>query len=341
MNYAMPTDINLFTAAMKTQFLNSMQAVGKPAPVDTIVTIVPSTARIENYAWMTPAPGISRYKGYRRLAKLSSIKYTVENYEYDGAFSVDLRDLEDDQVGGYKLRMKDLVEKAKAPFRSRLMLQFMAAGQTNVCFDGSYFYSTSHNIGGYSASSNIANVTGGGNLLTYTSASADGKTHCFTLSVTNGVLNPFMYQDRKQPQFGTDAGTPASQKAKRADYWIDLEAAAGHGYWWDSVMVKFVGTPTVLEAIAAIDAARQALRQFSLPVALPTDGVEYPHEQLEFSPSNVVLTASIGIETIMDRVLNESYYGISQAGSSSGVTPNNLYYKKFSLIVSNYLNSVT
>ncbi len=154
------------------------------------------------------------------------------------------------------------------------------------------------------------------------------------------MLNPFFYQSRKEPEFGTDAGTPQSKKAQRADYWIDLRAGVGHGYWWDSVMVKIVGNPTVLELIQALDGAYQALMKFSLPVSLPTDPLEYPHEQLEFSPKNVAITCSIGIMTGMARVLNESYYGISQAGSTSGVTPNNYYYKKFTLIHSNALNSV-
>jgi len=85
-------DITLFTAAMRGEFLKAMQAVAKPAPIDAFTTVVPSTARIENYAWMTPSPGISRYIGHRRYATLDQIRYTVPNLEFDGSISVALRD---------------------------------------------------------------------------------------------------------------------------------------------------------------------------------------------------------------------------------------------------------
>lgn len=330
-------DINILTAAMKVQFLNSMQAVGKPAPIDGIVTEVPSTARIENYAWMTPAPGISRYKGYRRLASMSSIKYTVENLEYDGSFTVPLRDVEDDQIGGYKRRMKDLVEKSKAPFRTRLLLQFLNNGASNVCFDGSNFFAATHNLGGYPTS--VAVLSGGGNLYTVSAAaSSDGTTHNVYLLVRNEMLCPLIYQNRKPPKFGTDAGTPQSEKAKKADYWLDLEAAAAHGYWWDAVKLTITGTPTILELITYLDKLHQVMSQFSLPISLATDPTEYVHEQLEWSPATVTVATSIGLQQLMNRVLNEAYYGISVAGSTSGINPVSIYYKKFTHIASNYLN---
>jgi hypothetical protein len=87
-----------------------------------------------------------------------------------------------------------------------------------------------------------------------------------------------------------------------------------------------------------MDLARQALRQFYLPQANTEDPKEYPHEQLIFAPGSVTVCTSTGIETLFDRVLHETYYGISQAGSTSGITPNNLYAGKFNLVVSNQLN---
>jgi phage major head subunit gpT-like protein len=270
---------------------------------------------------------------------MSPIKYSVENLEYDGAFSVSLRDVEDDQVGGYKLRMRDLVEKSKSPFKNRLILQTLAAGKTTTCFDGSYFFATSHNIGGYAATIPGTSGNTGGNLLGFTAtASSDALTHRFVMMVKTGMLNPVIYQNRKAPKFMTDAGTPHSSKAKKADYWIDLEAAAAFGYWWDAVMVEVTNTPSVLELIAAVDCARQALRRFELPKSLTTDPTEYPHEQLVINPKNVHVVCSVGLETLFDRVTTQHLLGVNQAGSSSGLNPNNAYVGKFGYTVSNYLN---
>jgi phage major head subunit gpT-like protein len=333
-------DINILTAAMKVQFLNSMQAVGQPAPIEGITTEINSTARFENFPWMTPGPGISRYKGYRRYAKISSINYRLENVEYDGALTVGLRDYEDDQVGGFKLRMKDLVEKSKAPFRTRILLQFLAAGATNPCFDTSFFFDTAanHKIGGSPAA--ITGLTGSGNLYTVNSAAvADGTAHRVIIMIKNQMLNPLLFLNRKSPKLITDVGTPQSELAKRANWAIDLECTPGHGYWWDAVQLIISGTPTVLELINYINLLRNAISRFTLPVSLATDPLEYVHEQLDWNPDNIVVLVSNDLFTLMNQVLNETYFGISQAGSTSGITPNNIYYKKFTLIHSNYLNT--
>ncbi len=320
---------------MNVAFLNAMKVYGQPAPIDAFVENVPSNLRIENYTWMTPAPGIARYAGFRRLAQMSPIKYTVENLEYDGSFTVPLRDVEDDQVGGYKKRMGDLVMKADAPFKSQLALTQLANGKTATCFDGTAFYATAHNIGSYSAAVPGAVTNVSGNLMGYTaSGTSDGVVSRFCLLITNTGLKPIIYQARKPPRFDTDAGTKQSNKAKKADYWIDLECAAAFGYWWDSVMVEITNTPNVQDIWNAIDIARQALRSFKLPKARVEDPDEYPHEQLQFSPENSTIVCSSNIETKMDHALNETFYGTG----TSTFTSNNIYHKKFNLVSTNRLN---
>lgn len=333
----MATDINILTGVLRQEFLNSLGGIGKPAPTDNIVTVVSSKVRIERYPYMTPTPGFQRFKGYRRPATLSSIVYSITNEPWDASMVVPLRDLKDDVVGAYKRRMGDMMAKSKEPFRSRIIMQQLAAGETGVCFDGSYFHAATHNIGGYPAS--VPGATGGGNLYTVTTAAvADGLTHTMVVNVKNTELSPLIYQVRDEPKFITDAGTPQSEIADRALYVVHLEAAAGYGYWHDSVKIKFLGTPTYTEALGGLDVARQALRRFSYPISLPTDPVEYVHEQMVWAPDTVTVVNSVGLETILTKVLNENSYGISPAGSTAGFESNNVYFKKFTQITTNALN---
>lgn len=312
-----------------------MQAVAKPAPYRQFSMIWNSTARFENYPWMTPAPGISRYAGNRRAASLDQIKYTIENLEYDATLSVPTRDIEDDLVGGYPIRMKDISEKAKEPFESRLAVATLQAGTTGTAFDGTAFFATSHNLGG--AGAVPSGFTGGGNRLKFTAASGDTLTHAFILMVTNnGVVKPIVYQKRKAPVFRTDAGTEMSYKAKIADYWIDLEAAAGYGYWWDAIRVDITNTPTLIELFQCIDAARQQMRTFTLPIALATDPVEYVHEQTQFTPDSSIIACSIGLEQMFNHLLYEDRVGVSVPGSNAGIT-SNIYFKQFALMTSNLI----
>lgn len=335
----MATDINLLTGVLRAEFLNSLPNVAKPAPFSNITTVINSTVRMENYGYMTPTPGLAPYKGYRRLGTISSKTYSILNIPYDASFVVPLRDLKDDQVGGYKRRMGDLMKKAGTPFQSRLALQKLAAGKTTTCFDDSYFFATTHNMGGYATNIPGTTTNTGGNLLNInTAAIADGLTHRMVVCVKNDFLNPIVYQVRDNPKFMTDAGTPQSELADKAIYAVQLEAAAGYGYWWDAVMVEFAGTPTFTETLTGLDVAKQALRRFTYPISQATDPVEYPHEQTEWNPETITVVNSVGIENQLTKVLGENSYGISPAGSTAGFQTNNIYYKKFTQITTNALN---
>lgn len=333
-------DINLFTAALRSEFLKSMQVVAKPAPIDKFTTTVPSTARIENYAWMTPSPGISRYLGRRRKAQLDQIKYTVENLEYDALLSVSLRDVEDDQIGGYKLRMSELSQKAGKPHESRTVLQALANGSTGVCFDGSTFFNDTHNLGGY-ASAVPSGFGGGANELTYDSANtSDATTNVFIVLIhgEEQMLKPMIYQKRKPFELKTDAGTPSSEKARFADYWIHGESAASYGYWWNAVKVTITDTPSLLDIFTCIDGVRRTFRKFTLPTALPTDPVEYVHEQTEFNANTATIVTCTALEQLFNHALNEDRVGVSVAGSTAGIT-SNIYYKGFNLVTSALLDT--
>jgi len=330
-------DINVFTAAMRTEFLKNMQAAAAPARVDEFVQIVPSTARIENYAWMTPAPGISEYVGHRRAGQIGQIKYSVFNKEYDATVTVQLRDVDDDQVGGYMLRVKDIAEKAKI-FWGRLALKTLAAGKTTTCFDGTnFFLTTAHTLGG-SKNTPPPTFGGGNNFLTFTSSfSADSLVHRFAMLVHSGSLKPLLYQDRKPAKFETDAGTPQSQKAKKADYWVDLEGAGAYGYWWDACLCEITNTPGLVDLFSCIDAVKHQFRGFTLPQALSTDDPERVHEQTEFTPATVTIVCSTGLEQLFNHALNEDRVGVSVAGSTAGIT-SNIYYKSAGLVTSGFMD---
>jgi len=170
-------------------------------------------------------------------------------------------------------------------------------------------------------------------------ASNDAVVHRFMVLVHDDQvpLKPLMIQKRKSPEFRTDAGSPASFKAKHADYWIDMEANAAYGYWWNAIQMTITDTPTLTELFAAMDACRQQLRQFSLPRALPTDPTEYVHEQTQFNALSATIVCSTGLEQLFNHALNEDRVGVSVAGSTAGIT-SNIYYKGFSLVTSNLIN---
>jgi phage major head subunit gpT-like protein len=334
-------DINLFTQVARSEFIKGMQSVPQEKlDVNSFVTWIPSSARIETQLWMTPSPGISEYVGRRRLAKLDQIKLLVENKEFDGAISVPTRDIEDDLVGGYPLRFVELGVKA-ARFPERWIYQRLANGANMPSIDGTNFFATAHNWGN-STLTLPSPFTGGWNNLTYTSAaSSDGATAKSVFMVVNGAdgpVRPMMYQRRKDPEIVTDAGTPQARIAKQATYAVDLEAEAFPGWWWQAILVNWVNTPNLQDIFTVIDGVIRLLLQYQLPAALPSDPPMFVHQGLDLTPGKEIGTVVCSplLAQLFAHALYEDRVGISPAGSTAGITWN-IYRNRWRLISTAYM----
>jgi phage major head subunit gpT-like protein len=313
-------DVTIFTAAMRQEFLDAYEELDPtiPAPWEDYTTEIPSNARIENYAWLSPAPGVQQYQGHRRLGLIDWVRYSVANLEYDSAFEVLLRDIEDDQVGGYKLKPAQLAKRMKL-FPGRAVLKQLPLGTSTACFDGTNFFASSHTLGS------------GNNTRAFTASGASGTYYLYTLVKTSPV-KPLIWQTRKAANFENDAGTPASKFAKKVRYWSDMEGAAAYGYWWDAHKTTITNLPTSTDIQTLLGLIENDMRTFTMPKAFTTDDSEYPHEQMVFNADTVTFAVSTGIGNVMRQVLNQDTI------VQSGAAVTNLYKGYGKLVVSAFLN---
>ena len=324
------TNVSIFTTAMRTEFVTQYEIVAPISPWDKFVQQIPSTARIENYDWMTPTPGLGRYTGHRRLGKLSNVKYRVENLEWDSAFEVLLRDIQDDQTGGYLLKPKELAMKAKL-WPGRLAVQTLNQGMNNACFDGTNFFATTHAIGGFGAAPSQF-ASGGGNKFVATTAGADGVAHRIVVMICDHPLKPLLYQNRKEPEFMTDSDSPSSRFSKKIRYWLDMESAVAYGFWWNAILVDFNNTPTITECQNVFTGVNSAFRQFTLPTSAPGDIPEYVHAIHQFDDKTTVTACSPGLEILLRQVLH------NEVIVSSGAPVTNVFKGWSDLYTSGDLN---
>lgn len=316
--------LSIFSTKMRSEFQVAYQATAEIAKYEKFTQTIPSTARIENYTWMSPSPGIARYQGHRRFGKIDVVKYTIENLEFDAAFEVLRRDIEDDQTGGYELKPRELGERARK-FPGRWVLKNMALGTSLACFDGSAFFANSHVIGT------------GDNLLTGTgTANSDSAAYKMVMLHSGGTLKPLIYQQRKPPAFRTDAGTPGSDMAKMVRYWIDMEGAMAFGYWWDAVHWTWTNLPSPTDMHDSFRQIIAAFRGFQLPKSLSSEDGEYIHEQTDFSQTNLTLVVTPALEQIAKQAVNSEW--IPAAGPSGSLVANtNLYKGLCDVVATNFL----
>lgn len=315
--------VDIFTTAMRTEFQVAYEATAEPAPWEKITEVVPSTARIEHYTWMSPSPGISQFQGHRRYGKIDTVRYSVENLEFDSAFEVQIRDIEDDQTGGYLKKPKELAERAKL-WPGRWTLKHLAAGESRPCFDETNFFANSHVIGT------------GDNLLSKDCALNDGLTYNLAALFVGGALKPLLWQNRKAADFQTNSGTPQSYESKVVRYWADMEGEAAYGYWWDAVWVNITDTPSVTEMHEIFAQIELAFRGFQLPKALTSDDGEYVHEQVQFNDTNLMLVGSNGLAEVLRQALNQSWAPQTVGGATVATT--NRFQGWASYMTSAYMN---
>jgi len=286
--------VDIFTAAMRAEFLNIYSAVAEPAPWERVVQVIPSTTKIENYSHLYPAPGVSEFTGRRRLVRIGETSYKIENKVYDAGFSVLQDDLDDDQVGGYAAKAQELAQKVKL-FPGKAAFIKLRQGGSTACFDGTSFLASSHTIGS------------GNNTMTYNCASDDSTTHYLYACYIGGPIKPLFWQERQKADLFNNAGSSEAKKARQVDYWGDIRGAAGYGYWWDVIRMTITDTPTVAELQTMLGNISARFRGFTLKAATPDEQPEYVHEQHEFNKNTMHLLCSTGIEHIVRQTMTMDY----------------------------------
>lgn len=306
-------EVSQFTALARAEFARGMvDAFERPVPAgyEQFVTTYPSTAKVETHTYMSNLPRLGRFKGYSPGVRLEDKTYTLANNEWRiGPVQVKKSDIADDQTGGYMGSIRGLPERARKDIGHET-LAHLAAGTTNLCFDGTAFFANSHTFGS------------GDNLDTYNGAANDGATHYCIALITDGSLKPVIFQDRETlSALQTDEGTPAAEKLREYEYWADTRFGLGYGHWWNGYHITITDTPTVAECYSIIEQIINGFRTFTLPKGKDTDTALYVHEGWVPSPQNFVLLTNLKLGVIMEKAVKISQY-VASTGNVDNVYQN-------------------
>jgi phage major head subunit gpT-like protein len=344
---ALDAKVSALTAALKTEFWKSWDQVAEPADWEAVTTVLPSTTKIENYLNATPVPAFQRWSGMRTYAQTDTFVFQVRNETWHSEIMARLEDIEDDQTGILMTQPKNLVAKGKQ-FPGRMVFKLLGqgigslaagtiayqgvspVGNTNSLVDNLAFFGT-RVIGG-------AGFGTGTNLITYNSASGDGKTYNLAaLYFGEGLLKPLAWQNRSGPAFETNSGSPMSKENRSVRWWCDLRGAPFFGYWWNAVGVNIVGTPNVAEMHAIYSAVIAAFRSFAYPRTASTEDGEYIHEQTTFSSKNLMYVGSTYLSEQLRQSLGQEW--VPQNVGSNSVATTNLWYAAAKWTVSRFLDN--
>lgn len=125
----------------KTLF-NEAFAGAKPS-YEKVATVVPSTAKSEEYGWLGAFPRLRKWVGDRVINSLAAHGYTIKNESWEATVEVDRDDIEDDAYGVYTPMIKELGRSA-ATHPDEVVFGLLASGFVQPCYDGQYFFDTDH-----------------------------------------------------------------------------------------------------------------------------------------------------------------------------------------------------
>jgi len=131
-----------------------------------ISTIQQSTGADEAYAMLGKMPGMREWLGDRQFKQIRSAEMTLKNKHWESSLEIERTDIDDDRLGFLSGVMGDLADEATC-HPDTLLFDIEKSGETNVCWDGQFFYDTDHVWGDSGTQSNI---------LTYNAADANNVT---------------------------------------------------------------------------------------------------------------------------------------------------------------------
>jgi phage major head subunit gpT-like protein len=312
--------INTFVAAVRSEFIQAQMALYPTTemPWGSFTQEIPSTQRIEVYPLSSAPPRVKKWLGKRSYAEPDLTNYKLENIEFDVSFQFKKRDIEDDTVGNYKA----IVGAAAADVPGYAGREVMKAMRdNNICFDGSAFFGSIHNLGV------------GDNDLTFSAAASGTGTHTIISLITNSSMKPVIWQKRKDKGLKDNSARDA-EESKQLRFWYDLEGAAGLAFWWCAVRTTITNKPTIAELQDVFENIELAFRGFRLDKEGLDDDEFFIHEQMVFNEKSIVHIVNPAISNRVNAVLTNALYA-----GAAGQTLNNDYVGHGTMLVSSHLGA--
>jgi len=130
--------------ALKTEFNKAFE--GAPSQWQRIAMRVPSTTGQNDYKWIGKFPRMRKWIGEKQVKALAGASYTIVNDDWEATVEVDRNDIEDDNLGIYRIDAASVGESARQ-LPDEIVFDLVNNGFTNKCYDGKPFFSAIHKVG--------------------------------------------------------------------------------------------------------------------------------------------------------------------------------------------------
>ena len=150
--------MDLITSRAVVGAMKQAVIAGKPPSwVGRIANVFNSDQESESYPWITSTPAMREWIGGRNAKGFKENNISIKNKHFEDTITVQKKDLRRDKFAMIEMRIAELTRRGMAHPGS-LLSTLIANGETGLCYDGQYFFSTTHSEGDSGTQSNLVSV---------------------------------------------------------------------------------------------------------------------------------------------------------------------------------------
>ncbi|MCT4575088.1 MAG: Mu-like prophage major head subunit gpT family protein [Alphaproteobacteria bacterium] len=111
----------------------------------------------EDYRWIGQSPVMREWVGGRNAKGFNSNGIKIENKHFEATIEIPVKHLRRDKTGQVKARIGELAQRTNSHW-AKLLTHLISKGESEVCYDNSYFFDTTHKEGKSGVQSNKITV---------------------------------------------------------------------------------------------------------------------------------------------------------------------------------------
>jgi phage major head subunit gpT-like protein len=225
--------LNGLRTALRDEFRRRMSEINAKPAWRLLATVITSSTKSNTYGWLGAFPQLREWVGERVVKDIAESAYQIVNQKYEATLGVDRADIEDDNLGQYRVLAAEMADEVERFFNRNIAL-LLKEGFTKTCYDGQNFFDSEHPV--------YANADGTGAVTPFSNIVGTGDETglpWFLLSLS-GSLKPVILQQRSAPEFEeiTDAKNDTVFMKDEYLYGIRYRGSFGYGLWQQAVGSK-------------------------------------------------------------------------------------------------------
>ncbi len=114
--------------------------------VNAISNYFTSDQESEQYNWIGQSPVMREWIGGRHAKGFSTNGLEIKNKHFEASIDIPVKHLRRDKTGQIKVRINDLANRTNSHW-AQLLSELLKKGEAQPCYDGSFFFDSTHKEG--------------------------------------------------------------------------------------------------------------------------------------------------------------------------------------------------